>query len=296
MSPPPPASRLRRLVEAGPAISALMVYGVAQERPVLALPCLLAVAFAVVRPVVLVHATLPFSVSGVVGAVAGLVYGLVSAPFSPYVPPWLLSGLSGGLAGLTVYCTFTRGSMYAGMYAWLLAVLSTDIGTFSPALKTLLGLLMASTLASALVEARIHRVHSWQVLTGGLIFVGLLLPLMVALDRAAFASVDPILGLVMRLTEELPRLQGAGLQNELRLMRVSSVPDDGRPLLELAGDSPHRLRTTLLTRFDGVRWQAPERPPQVPGPAAVAGPQRSLDLTQLQDLSPYLPAPAGAGR
>jgi transglutaminase-like putative cysteine protease len=251
-----------------------------------------AVVLAVAFDLRVKHASRGFALSGAVGTALGLVNGLLAPPWSPYMPAPVLGALCGAMASLATYCAYSRSHLYAGIYAWLLVVLSSYVPGAPVGLFAALAVMAASTIVSAVAESRVLGAGPGPAVVGLAAFVGLLLPGAYGLSRLAEASVDPVLGLVMRLTQKAPRLHGVGMEEEIRLRRISLVGDDDQVLFEVGGQVPLRLRTQVFDRFDGETWRTSRELSEL-HPSLAGTSERKTELAFSEELGPFLPAPGG---
>ncbi len=280
-----------------PPLAAAAIYGLGQGRGYFAVPEALGMVALVARGLAGAHSTRACALSGAAGALLGGLAGLLDPPYSPYLPGPLLSAICGGLAALTLYCVASRSVQYSGVYAWVLTALSTDVRIQSVGLTVALLVLAASTLAVATSEAGVW--SSGRTRAGALgltIFVAVVLPGAMGLASLAKASVDPLLGFVMRMTQDLPHPHGVGLDTELRLRRVSQVPDDDTVLFEITSPTPARLRSIVFDQFDGEVWRVSDALSRQRLAFPTTGGYRHAELTFAEEVGPMVPVPPGTTR
>ena len=283
-----------RLIAVLPVLAALNVHAIAHHRLLIALPLELLLGVVALADVKLRHSSRSLIASGV--ALALVAFGLQLAGAFPDLPPRpfppiVLGPLTAFVAGLAVHCAVTRNSIYAWTYAWLLAILCCANSGGAP-LYVSLGVLCLTMLAAAFARGRIGR-HGW---LGAGSFVGFALLVAGATEGLSVAT-RASEGLLMEALGRYLREAfhgGVGMESSIWLRARSSVELSQRPLFEIAGAIPERLRTTMLDRFDGGRWSEWATDPRRStfGAAAAVASART-ELFFLDELAPYLPVPAG---
>jgi transglutaminase-like putative cysteine protease len=290
---PARASRLARATGLLPVFAALTLNALAHDRWLLCVPAACVLAVMVVLGRQPAYSPRLLLVSAVVGGVAGVVMSGLWPVVAP-IPPLVMGPLCGALVGLaTISGVFGRLN-YAITYSLLLAALSAAVRG-SGAVYAGLGAVAASLLVVAFFQGGLGRAGLVGWLGFG-VFALAVLGIDVGVWRFVVASEGVLTDTLFRVMSDAPRLSGVALQSEISLERQGRMPATGKLLMVLRGDRPERLRTAVFDTFDGTQWKtAPATeearltltPPQ-PGEAL-----RSTELTLLQTLRPYLPAPAG---
>ncbi len=202
--------------------------------------------------------------------------------------------LCGALVGLTTLCAVSERQTYALTYALLLSALSAAVRG-SSAVYVGLATVAMSLLVLAFVRGRMGRAGLVGALGFGVFALGVM-GASFGMWRFVHASEGALTEALLKMTENAPRLPGAALQSEVSLYRMGRMPKTGRLLMELRGDRPERLRTTVFDTFDGLSWGTSRTLTQARlmlTPPKPDEPLRSTELTLLESLRPYLPAPAG---
>ena len=243
-----------RLLPALPVLAALNVLAIAHQRLLFALPLELVLAFALLTDAKVRHSSRGLLATGAALALAGLGLQLTGAfpelPPRPF-PPLVLGPLTALLSGLAVYCALSRSSLYAWTYAWLLAVVcATRSG--SAALYASLALLGLSMLAAAFAQGRIFRQGLAGVVAVGS-FALVAAGATDGLSSATRASEGLLMDALGRYLREGFR-SGVGMESTLRVSGLSSVELSQRPIFEIAGALPRRLRTAVFERFEWSVW------------------------------------------
>jgi transglutaminase-like putative cysteine protease len=286
-------SRFARWAELLPVLAALAMNALAHDRWLLCVP-------AAALLIVLVALGKQPSYSSrllLLSALAGGVLGAVMSGLWPVIgpiPPTVMGPLCGALVGLSTVCGLCGRQAYAITYALLLTALSAAVRVSSAVLVGLVAVAL-SLLVIAFARGRIGQAG----LTGALGFGAFVLVLLGAafgVWRFVRASEGVLTDTIFRVMRDAPRVSGASLQSEIALERQGRLHDAGKLLLELRGDRPERLRTAVYDAFDGTRWttsSALEKTLLRLTPPRPGEPLRTTELTLMQSLRPYLPAPAG---
>jgi transglutaminase-like putative cysteine protease len=286
-------SRGSRVVELLPVLGALTLHSLAHERWMLCVPVAVLLLVAVVLGKQPRYSARLLLISAVVGGGAGvLVTGMWPVP-GP-IPPIVMGPLCGALVGLCAVTALSGRQNYAIIYSLLLASLSAAVRG-SVAVYAGLALVAACMLAVAFARGRMGQAG----LAGAVGFGAFTLVVMATsfgLWSFVRASEGVLTDTVFRLMRDAPRPSGLALQSEIALERRGRMPDTQRLLLELRGSRPQKLRTVVLDAFDGVRWSTSRTLEQ--SRLKLAPPKtdeilHQTELTLLQSLRPYLPAPAG---
>ncbi|MFL5347251.1 MAG: DUF3488 and DUF4129 domain-containing transglutaminase family protein [Hyalangium sp.] len=290
---PAHVSRLERGAELLPVFAALALHALSHDRWLLCVPAAVLLA-------VLVSLGRKFTHSSRLLLIAGIIGGAVGTALTPFwpvpgpIPPLVMGPLSGALVGLTTICALSGRQTYAITYALLLSALSAAVRG-SGAVYVGLALVAASLVVVAFVRGRMGRAGLVGALGFGA-FVLLVVGASFGVFRFVLASEGVLSSTLMRMVENVPRMPGAALQSEVNLYRMGHMPKTGRLLMELRGDRPERLRTTVFDTFDGTSWATSRTLTQALltlTPPKPDEPLRSTELTLLESLRPYLPAPAG---
>jgi transglutaminase-like putative cysteine protease len=281
-----------------PVLAALSVYGVGQSRQLVAGLFLALLMVAAFLGVTLRHTGRRALGAGALTAAILLPLQAldVIAPTPPGpVPPMLLAPLTASLLGSAVFCALSRSTLYAWTYALLLALLSATRAAAKPDAQLLvsLALLGAAALVATFAQARIwrHRFFGAFAFAAFALLVG---AGAYALSQLAFASEGMLMEKLAELSRgPLPLQPSVGLADEIALQRISRIQRSQRPILELDGLVPRYLRTTVLDEFDGRRWTASRALDEPRDAPARSAPEVATGLLMLEELAPYLPAPAG---
>ncbi|WP_224249418.1 transglutaminase family protein [Hyalangium gracile] len=290
---PARTSRLARGAELLPVLAALAFNALAHDRWLLCGPVAGLLLLLVMLGKQPEYSPRLLLISAILGGAAGAAMSGFWPVIGP-IPPIVMGPLCGALVGLSAICGLCGRQTYATTYALLLAALSAAVRG-SGTVFVGLGIMAASLLVVAFIRGRIGQAG----LAGGLAFGAFaLVTLGVAFGLLRFvrASEGVVTDMVFRLAQNAPRFSGASMQSEISLERRGRMPDTGRLLMELRGDRPERLRTTVYDTFDGTRWTTSRTLEQTLLPLVPPRPDeplRSTELTLLQALRPYLPAPAG---
>ncbi len=295
MSPPRPPALGARLLELLPLVAAFNVNAVAHHRFALALPLEAALGFMAFRGLGAVHSSRRMLLAGGGLALIALVLQLLGAlpppPPGP-VPPLILGPLCAGLMGLAAFCALSKNLMYSSIYAWMLAVLSVHVKPDAP-LAAMLIILAVAALASAFAESALWK----QGAVGALLFCAFAAAVAggtVVLTRVLLASEGMLMQAFASLGRDLELRPGVGLEDSVLLRARSTVVASPRPMLELSGPLPARLRTTVHDRFDGRRWTASaELDRDFLSDRGPPGAEVENQLVMLEELAPFLPVPAG---
>ncbi|MDY7225470.1 DUF4129 domain-containing transglutaminase family protein [Hyalangium rubrum] len=290
---PPGDSRLARGVEGLPVFAALALHALAHDRWLLCVP-----AAVLLLVGVLLDKRPPYSprlllAAAAVGGVAGF---LLSGrwPQPAPIPPVIMGPLCGALVGLSIFSAITGRRHYAIIYALLLSALSAAVRGSEAVYAGLAGVAVCM-LAVAFARGRMSQAGMAGWLGFGL-YALVVLGTSFGMWRFVRASEGVLTDTVFRLMQEVPRPSGMALQSEIPLERQGRMPNTVRLLMELRGERPERLRTTVLDTFDGTRWTTSRALDQARlklTPPTEGEPLRTTELTFLQSLRPYLPAPAG---
>lgn len=285
-------SRGARWLTLPPVLAALGLNAVAHERWLLSAPLAVALVAATLARFTLRRHPLVLVATAAVGAGVGLLLLAVSTPPLGPIPPPVLSPLCGAVALLATTSALSGTRMYAWTYACVLAVLSLH-GRPTPVLLAALALMAMSLLACTYLGS-LGRAGLAGVLGFGA-FTLTVAGTTWGLSRSLYAGEGMLVGAVYELLKEVGLPTGLGLQPMVGLEPRSRMANSSRPLLELEGPAPQRLRTVVLEQFDGQRWTAtPEPPgPRPRLPAKAPEPAPTLELHFRERLGPYLPAPAG---
>lgn len=281
-------SRLGRGLDLLPVLAALTLHAVTHDRWLLCVPAAVLMGAAVVRFWRPEHTARKLLLAAGVGAGVGALLLAWSNMPGP-IPSALMGPLCGALVGLSAFCALSGRQSYAITYALLLTALSAAVPSTKGAYLGLLGVAVAF-LVSAFRSGRLGSAGA----VGFGVFVLVTLGATFAMGRFVLLSEGVLTEAMFRMASQSPK--GFSMPREISLERRGRIPDTQRLLFELRGDLPKTLRTTVLDAFDGTRWTTSstldaERltlAPPAPGEAL-----RVTELTLLESLRPYLPAPAG---
>jgi transglutaminase-like putative cysteine protease len=286
-------SRPARAVELLPVFGALTLHALAHERWLLCVPAAVLLLAAVLLGKQPRYSSRLLLLCAVVGGGAGAVLtGIWPVP-GP-IPPIVMGPLCGALVGLTTLSALAGRQNDAIIYALLLSSLSAAVhGT--PAVYTGMAVLAVCMLAVAFARGRMGQAGLVGLVGFGA-FCLVVLGTSFGLWSFVHASEGVLTDTLFQLMQNAPRPTGLALQSEIALERRGQMPDTDRLLMELRGARPEKLRTVVLDAFDGVRWSTSEALEQSRlklTPPNTDEIMRSTELTLLQSLRPYLPAPAG---
>jgi transglutaminase-like putative cysteine protease len=276
----------------GPVAAAMLVNAAAQNRWLFVVPVMIGLVAANSLNVRIEHRPERFLIAGVLGAIPGALLALWLPPPLFYLPPVAHGALQGALLGFAAYGLLAQRRFYAWIFGWMLAVISSYVNEASPLVLSTEVALVFVTFASGAAE--LERLRLWALLGMGVLTA----PMAYGLSQLAKASVDPVMGLVLRMTSVAPHIGGAGLQDQLRVGRFGSVPDSDQPVFELSGDLPERLRGVVFDRFDGQTWNtsAALARARLIWPTPESDKSKHTTLLSLADLGERLPMPAGTLR
>lgn len=290
---PASTSRVMRSLEMLPVFAALLLHALAHARWLLCLPAIVLLITLVVLDKRPGYSPRMLLISAIAGGVLGTVLsGMWPVP-GP-IPPLVMGPLCGALVGLSTFCALSGRQAYAITYALLLSALSAAVRG-SGAVYVAMATVAASLLVAAFLRGRMAAAG----VAGGLgfgVFALVLLGASFGLWNLVRASEGVLTDTIFRLMQNAPRLTGTSLQSEISLERQGRMPDTERLLMELRGARPERLRTGVFDTFDGSRWTTSRELGQAHPALTPPGPDeklRTTELTLLQSLRPYLPAPAG---
>jgi protein-glutamine gamma-glutamyltransferase len=288
-SPP----RLERAIELLPVLAALALHAVAHARWLLCGPAMLLLGAMVLLRRQPRYSPLLLLLSGLAGGVAGFVLAGLWPAIAP-IPPTVMGPLCGALVGLSTLCGLCGRRTYALIYALLLSSLSVAVRGSAGVYAAMVGVGL-SLLVVAFMRGRLGQAGVAGALGFGA-FALVVLGASFGLWSAVRASEGVLTNAVFRILKDAPRPSGLALQSEIPLERQGRMPDTQRLLMELRGARPERLRTVVFDAFDGSRWKTSptlDRARLALTPPGPGEPLRVTELTLLQSLSPYLPAPAG---
>lgn len=288
-----PVSRATRLVELLPVLSALTLHALAHQRWLLCAPVAVLLVAAVLLGKQPGYSPRLLLVSAVVGGgIGALLTGLW--PLLGPIPPIVLGPLCGALVGMSALCALCGRQHYAVIYALLLASLSVAVRG-STGVYVGLALVAVCMLSVAFTRGRMGLAG----VAGGVgfgAFAVVALGVSFGLWSFVRASEGVLTNVIFGLMQNAPRPRGLALQPEITLERRGRMPDTERLLMEVRGARPQKLRTVVMDAFDGVKWKTSRALEQ--SRLQLTPPQkdeilRSTEVTLLQSLKPYLPAPAG---
>ncbi|WP_224369446.1 transglutaminase family protein [Hyalangium versicolor] len=291
--PAAPVSRVERGVELLPVLAALAFNAVAHDRWLMCGPAALLLVVLSMLGRQPPYSSRLLLISGVVGGTVGAVMSGMWPTLGP-ISPLIMGPLCGALVGLTTLCALCGRRMYALTYALLLSALSTAVRGSN---AVFVGILVVALSLLVLIFMRGRMGHAG--LAGGVAFGVFVLVLMGAsfgMMRFLRASQGVLTDTLFRMVQSAPRLSGVAMQSEISLERQGRMSGAGQLVMELRGDRPERLRTSVFDTFDGTRWKTSQELEQTQlalTPPRPQEPLRSTELTLLQALRPYLPAPAG---
>jgi hypothetical protein len=285
-------TRASRAVELLPVFGALALHSVAHERWLLCVPAAVLLLAAVVLGKQPRYSSRLLLLAAGVGGAAGVVLsGMWPVP-GP-IPPIVMGPLCGALVGLSTLCALSGRQNYAIIYALLLCALSVAVRGTTAVYGGLAGVAVCM-LAVAFARGRMAQAGLAGVLGFGA-FALVVLGASFGLWSFVRASEGVLTDTLFRVMQDAPRPSGLALQSEIALERRGRMPDTERLLMELRGSRPEKLRTVVLDAFDGVRWKTSRALEQSRLQLIPPKPDESLrstELTLLQSLRPYLPAPA----
>ena len=288
-----PVSRGARLVELLPLLGAFTLHALAHERWLLCAPVAVLLITAVMLGKHPAYSPRLLLVSAVVGGGVGALLASVWPVPGP-MPPMVLGPLCGALVGMSALCALCGRRDYAVIYALLLSALSVAIRG-STGVYVGLAILAVCMLAVAFARGRMGQA-GLAGLVGFGAFAAVVLGVSFGMWSFVRASEGVLTNAIFRLMQDAPRPKGLALQSEITLDPVGQMPDTTRLMMEVRGAKPEKLRTVVMDAFDGVRWKTSRALEQ--SRLQLAPPQkseilRSTEVTLLQSLKPYLPAPAG---
>jgi transglutaminase-like putative cysteine protease len=282
-----------RLVELLPVLGALVMHALSHERWLLAAPAGVLLLAAVMLGKQPRYSARLLLISAVVGGGAG--FALTGMwPVPGPIPPVVMGPLCGALVGLSTITALCGRQHYAIIYALLLASLSAAVRG-SAAVYVGMAIVAVCLLVVAFARGRLGQA-GLAGLVGFGAFALVVMGTSFGLWSFVRASEGVLTNTLFRLIQDAPRPSGLALQSEITLERRGRMPDTERLLMEVRGSRPEKLRTVVLDAFDGVRWKTSRTLEQsrlklVPPKQEES--MHSTELTLLQSLRPYLPAPAG---
>lgn len=288
-----PVSRGARLVELLPLLGAMTLHSLAHGRWLMCVPVAVLLVAAVLLGKQLGYSPRLLLISAVVGGGVG---ALLSSfwPVPGPMPPLALGSMCGALVGMSALCTLCGRQHYAIIYALLLSALSIAVRG-SPAVYVGMAILAVCILVVSFARGRMGQA-GLAGLVGFGAFAAVVLGVSFGLWTFVRASEGVLTTALFKLMQDAPRPGGLALQSEITLERRGRMPDTERLLMEVRGDRPQMLRTMVLDAFDGVRWKTSRGLEQTRlqlAPPQKAEILRSTEITLLQSLKPYLPAPGG---
>jgi hypothetical protein len=288
-----PIPRGTRLVELLPVLGALAMHALSHERWLLCAPAGVLLLAAVMLGKQPRYSARLLLIAAVVGGGAGFVLtGLWPIP-GP-IPPIVMGPLCGALVGLSTLTALCGRQHYAITYALLLASLSAAVRG-STGVYVGMAIVAVCLLAVAFVRGRMGQAGLVGMVGFGA-FALAVLGTSFGLWSFVRASEGVVTDTLFKLIRDAPRPTGLALQSEITLERRGRMPDTERLLMEVRGSRPEKLRTMVLDAFDGVHWKTSRALEQArlklipPKPEEI---MRSTEITLLQPLRPFLPAPAG---
>jgi transglutaminase-like putative cysteine protease len=276
-----------------PVFGALALHSLAHGRWLLCVPAAVLLLAAVVLGKQPGYSPRLLLLAAVVGGVTGYVLtGMWPVP-GP-IPPIVMGPLCGALVGLSTVSALCGRLHYAIIYALLLSSLSAAVRGSTAVYLALAGVGVCM-LAVAFSRGRMGQAGLVGLVSFGA-FALVVLGGSFGLWSFVRASEGVLTDTLFRVIQDAPRPSGLALQSEIALERQGRMPDTERLLMEVRGDRPEKLRTVVLDAFDGVRWTTSRTLEQsrlklIPPNSDET--LRSTELTLLQSLRPYLPAPAG---
>jgi transglutaminase-like putative cysteine protease len=294
MSDAPASSpRLERGLDMLPVLAALALHAVAHGRWLLCAPAAALMGALVLLRRQPTYSPLLLLLSGAIGGVVGFVMAGMWPSIAP-IPATVMGPLCGALVGLSTICAICGRQTYALIYALLLSSLSVAVRG-SEGLYVAMAGVGLSLLVIAFRRGNLGRAGMAGALGFG-VFALVVMGVSFGLWSTVRSAEGVLTNAVFRLFQDAPRPSGMALQSEIALEIQGRMPDTRRTLMELRGDRPKRLRTVVYDTFDGARWKTSRALEQARLSLPPPRPEESLrvtELTLLQTLSPYLPAPAG---
>jgi hypothetical protein len=290
------------LVGALPVVTALLVYGFALSRWLLAVPLVLALLGATFAGVSFQRSPWKLAGVSVLGIVFGLLFLLQGEMPPSALPPPVLSLLTAALACLACFVVLTGQLMFGWIYGWLLVGLVLNLPPVGP-IWIFFAMHLVSTLVCLYVLGGANRLG----VPGGLgfvVFIAASMVIALGLTRVALRSEEAMMGAFLRWARDIEPPSGIFLQSEIAIGARSSVEQSMRPLIEVDGIPPDYLRVAVMEAFDGLLWTPAEgkhvpgaprtswvrMPPPVVPPPELRRTQTMLLLERLEDI---VPAPAG---
>jgi transglutaminase-like putative cysteine protease len=302
----PPISRRRRFVEFLPVVTALLAYGAAQNRWVIAGPLLLILTVVLALELDLLDRTFTFYASAAAGGMLGyLLLSFGDPPPSVAVPPNVASTAGGALAALASYLLVVRRTYLAWTAAWVLAAIAFQVplAPYPQQPPWVVLPFLATTLLAILFAAY----PTWTTWSRQLSYYGFVLAMAIPCGLLISGVVrfdNWIVGSVDRFIKDFEPPTGLGLVSRIDLPSKGEVPPSTQIILELSGTVPSKLRSGVLNEFNGTTWKNPDAGPKGldprmapkrlnPPPPPSAAMQREMEELIAASLGGIVPAPAG---
>ncbi len=287
-----------RLIAALPVIAALLVYGFGAARLLLVLPLLVLVAVTIRREAPFWSMS-DWKIRGtmVLGAVYGAMGELLVVAGAAF-PPLLGPAETGPFPALGLAAV--QGANVLGLALMLLTGERVLSWTLAFTLVVLAGHALDGRHANLLwVAAGLVVMVTAFLMSGfrGRKWLGFVGQALAALAVAGLIGALGIAGQGLVVSAMIAVLRGGfgaagiGAAKLVGLNAASSVTANDRVVLEVEGQAPDRLRTSILTRFDGALWRGDEG--LVAATFPVAPPDATMEIFFDQVFSEVFPGPVG---